>query len=101
MLAMYFGGMGAKGRNYYNDVLKRYGFESEAERIQELYLAGDRRGAEALVPRSLIDGMSLVGDIGFVKERVAAYREAGVTILNVQPVGANRLADVETVASIL
>ena len=101
MLAMYFGGMGAKGRNYYNDVLKRYGFETEAERIQDLYLAGDRHGAEALVPRPLIDGMSLVGDIGFVKERVAAYREAGATILNVQPVGPNRLADVETVASIL
>jgi F420-dependent oxidoreductase-like protein len=101
MLAMYFGGMGAKGRNYYNDVLKRYGFEAEADRIQELYLSGNRRDAEAAVPRAFINGMSLVGDAGFVKDRVAAYREAGVTILNVQPVGPDRLVDIEKVASLL
>jgi F420-dependent oxidoreductase-like protein len=98
MLALYFGGMGARGRNYYNDVLKRYGFEPQAEAIQDAYLGGDRKTAAALVPKELIDGMSLVGDAAFVRDRVAAYREAGVTVLNVQPVGPNHLADVETLA---
>jgi F420-dependent oxidoreductase-like protein len=97
MLALYFGGMGARGKNFYNDVLKRYGFEEEAAAIQDAYLGGDRKAAAALVPQALVDGMSLVGDAGFVRDRVAAYREAGVTILNVQPVGPNRLADIETV----
>ena len=99
MLALYFGGMGARGRNYYNDLLRRYGFESEAEEIQNLYLGGKRQEAEAAVPQALVDGMSLIGDEGYVRERVAAYREAGVTILNVRPVGPNGIKDVETIAS--
>jgi F420-dependent oxidoreductase-like protein len=98
MLALYFGGMGAKGKNFYNDVLKRYGFEKEAEQIQELYLGGDRQEAAALVPDELVAGLSLIGDAGFVKERIAAYRDAGVTILNVQPIGPNKLQDLETIA---
>jgi F420-dependent oxidoreductase-like protein len=97
-LALYFGGMGARGQNFYNDVLRRYGYEEEAERIQDAYLGGDREGAAAMVPDDLVEGMSLVGDAGFVKERVAAYRDAGVTILNVQPIGPNGIRDVETVA---
>jgi F420-dependent oxidoreductase-like protein len=98
MLTLYFGGMGAKNKNFYNEVLKRYGYEKEAERIQDLYLEGDRKGAAALVPDALIAGMSLIGDAGFVKDRVAAYRDSGVTILNVQPIGPNALRDVETIA---
>jgi F420-dependent oxidoreductase-like protein len=99
MLALYFGGMGARGRNFYNDVLKRYGFEKEAVAIQDAYLSGDKKAAAAMVPAALVAGISLVGDEGFVRERVAAYRASGVTILNVQPVGPNGIADVETVAS--
>jgi F420-dependent oxidoreductase-like protein len=99
MLALYFGGMGARGKNFYNDVLKRYGFEKEAEEIQDAYLGGDRKAAAAMVPKELVDGMSLIGDAGFVKDRIAAYREAGVTILNVQPVGPNSVADIDTIAS--
>jgi F420-dependent oxidoreductase-like protein len=98
-LALYFGGMGARGKNFYNDVLRRYGFEKEAEEIQDAFLGGDRRTAESLVPNTLVEEMSLVGDTGFVKDRVAAYRDAGVTILNVQPVGPNGVRDVETLAS--
>ena len=98
MLALYFGGMGAKGKNFYNDVLKRYGYEQEAERIQDLYLGGDRKGAAALVPDELVAGMSLIGDAGFVKDRIAAFRDSGVTVLNVHPVGPNGLRDVETIA---
>jgi F420-dependent oxidoreductase-like protein len=95
MLALYFGGMGAPGRNFYNDVLRRYGFEREADEIPRLYLAGQRKEAAALVPQALIDGMSLIGDEGFVRDRVAAYREAGVTILNADPIGPGGLADLE------
>jgi F420-dependent oxidoreductase-like protein len=99
MLALYYGGMGAKGKNFYNDVLRRYGYEKEAEQIQDLYLGGDRKAAAALIPDELVAGMSLIGDAGFVKERVAAYRESGVTVLNVQPVGPNGLQDIETIAN--
>ncbi len=98
MLTLYFGGMGAKGKNFYNDVLKRYGYEHEAERIQDLYLGGDRKGAAALVPDELVAGVSLIGDAGFVKDRIAAFRDSGVTILNVHPVGPHGLGDVETIA---
>jgi F420-dependent oxidoreductase-like protein len=98
MLALYFGGMGSRGRNYYNDVLRRYGFEREADLIQDAYLDGDRKEAAALVPPDLVEGISLIGDAGFVKDRIAAYREAGVTVLNVQPVGPNGLKDIETLA---
>jgi F420-dependent oxidoreductase-like protein len=99
MLALYYGGMGAKGKNFYNDVLRRYGYEKEADEIQDLYLGGNRKEAAALVPHELVAGMSLIGDAGFVKDRVAAYRESGVTVLNVQPVGPNGLKDIETIAS--
>ena len=98
MLALYYGGMGARGTNFYNDVLKRYGYEKEAEEIQDAYLGGDRKRAAALVPAELVAGMSLVGDAGFVKDRIAAYRESGVTVLNVQPIGPNGLKDIETIA---
>ena len=98
MLALYFGGMGARGRNFYNDVLKRYGFEKEAEQIQDAYLSGEKQAAAAMVPDDLVAGISLIGDAGFVRDRIAAYRAAGVTILNVQPIGPNGAADIDTVA---
>ena len=98
MLALYYGGMGARGKNFYNDVLRRYGYEREAEEIQDAYLGGDRKRAAALIPSELVAGMSLVGDAGYVKDRIAAYRESGVTVLNVQPIGPSGLKDVETVA---
>jgi hypothetical protein len=98
MLALYFGGMGAKGKNFYNDVLRGYGYEKEADEIQDLYLGGQKKEAAALVPKALVEGMSLIGDAGYVKDRVAAYAESGVTVLNVQPIGPNGLKDVETIA---
>ncbi|HEY2811942.1 MAG TPA: LLM class F420-dependent oxidoreductase [Acidimicrobiales bacterium] len=99
MLALYFGGMGARDRNFYNDVLKGYGYEKEAAQIQDLYLSGQKKEAAALVPGDLVDGMSLIGDEGFVRDRVSAYKDAGVTILNVQPVGPNGTKDIETLAN--
>ncbi|HSR83412.1 MAG TPA: LLM class F420-dependent oxidoreductase [Streptosporangiaceae bacterium] len=98
-LALYFGGMGARGRNFYNDVLKRYGYEREAAQIQDAYLAGDKTAAAAMVPAELVAGISLVGDEGFVRDRIAAYRESGVTVLNLQPVGRSGAADIEKVAA--
>ena len=86
MVALYVGGMGAKGRNFYNDLARRYGFEKEAEGIQDLYLAGRRDEAMALVPEELLALTSLTGPRAWVAERVAAYREAGVTDLQVTPV---------------
>jgi len=94
-VALYVGGMGAKGKNFYNDVIHRYGFEAEAEAIQDLYLSGKRKEAEALVPDELLAATSLCGPKGYVAERVAAFAEAGVTNLQVAPVpvGDQRPAD--------
>jgi F420-dependent oxidoreductase-like protein len=85
MVALYVGGMGAKGRNFYNDLAIRYGYEKEAAEIQDHYLAGRKAEAEALVPDDFLALTSLVGPAGWVSERVAAMREAGVTNLQVTP----------------
>lgn len=98
MLALYFGGMGARGKNFYNDLLRGYGFEQVADEIQDAYLGGDKNAAAAMVPQELIDGISLVGDEGFVRDRLMAYAAAGVTVLNVEPVGPNGTNDIETLA---
>jgi F420-dependent oxidoreductase-like protein len=86
--ALYIGGMGAKGRNFYNDLAVRYGFEAEAAAIQEAYLDGRKKEAEEKVPAELLAGTSLVGPRSLVAERIAALAEAGVTTLNVAPIGA-------------
>ncbi|MFJ4840687.1 LLM class F420-dependent oxidoreductase [Streptomyces sp. NPDC088746] len=97
-LALYIGGMGARGKNFYNELVCRYGYEKEAEVIQDLYLAGRKREAEAAVPDDLIDRTNLLGPEGFVRERIAAYRESGVTMLNVEPgAGTDPVALVEKV----
>jgi F420-dependent oxidoreductase-like protein len=85
MLALYIGGMGAKGRNFYNDLAVRFGYQREAAAIQDAYLSGRKDEAAALVPASLLAGTSLVGPRSLVAERVAAMRESGVTTLNVTP----------------
>ncbi len=80
-LALYIGGMGAKGRNFYNDLARRYGYEEEAERIQDLYLSGDKMGAIMAVPDELVDEVCLVGPADRVTDRLDAWKEAGVTTL--------------------
>jgi F420-dependent oxidoreductase-like protein len=92
MFALYNGGMGAKGRNFYNDLVCRYGFEEEAAKIQELYLGGNKRDAEAVVPLELLEMCNLVGPESYVKERIAAFREAGVTNLEITPVADDPVA---------
>ncbi|MCB0927375.1 MAG: LLM class F420-dependent oxidoreductase [Mycobacterium sp.] len=97
-LALYIGGMGARGKNFYHDLATRYGYGAAADRIQELYLAGEKEAAAQAVPDDLVRDVSLIGPLGFVKERVAAYREAGVTVLNVVPLAgtpAERIALIE------
>ena len=83
MVALYVGGMGARGRNFYNHLFARYGYEAEAAKIQDLYLEGKKREAEALVPLEFLEAISLVGPEGYVRERIAAFADAGVTHLNV------------------
>ncbi|WP_433215547.1 LLM class F420-dependent oxidoreductase [Microtetraspora malaysiensis] len=103
MAALYIGGMGAKGKNFYNDLARRYGYEKEAEQIQDLYLEGKKDEAAALVPAELLERMSLIGSEGFVRDRVAAMREAGVTTINVAPIGRTheeRLALIEKIRDI-
>jgi F420-dependent oxidoreductase-like protein len=87
MFALYIGGMGGRGKNFYNDLIRRYGYEDEARRIQELYLDGKKQEAEAAVPLELLERVNLVGPASYVKERIEAFRESGVTNLQVTPVG--------------
>jgi len=85
-LALYIGGMGAKGKNFYHNVATKYGFGEVADRIQELYLSGRKAEAIAAVPDELVRNISLIGPRGYVKERIAAFAEAGVTTLLATPV---------------
>jgi F420-dependent oxidoreductase-like protein len=86
-LALYIGGMGARGKNFYNEIAVAYGFADAARTIQDLYLDGKKQEAEAAVPAELLERVSLIGPKSYVAERLAASREAGVTYLNVQPFG--------------
>jgi F420-dependent oxidoreductase-like protein len=95
-LALYVGGMGAKGRNFYNALVRRYGWEAEAERIQELYLGGHQREAIAAVPDELVDAVALVGPKERIRQRLQAWRETPVTTLVVgspQPEAMRTLAE--------
>jgi F420-dependent oxidoreductase-like protein len=89
-LALYVGGMGARGKNFYHNLATRYGFGEVADRIQDLYLSGRKTEAIDAVPDELVRNVSLIGPRGFVKERLAAYAEAGVTTLLVHPMSAER-----------
>jgi F420-dependent oxidoreductase-like protein len=86
-LALYIGGMGSRERNFYNDQARRYGFEQAAEAVQEHYLAGRKGEACAALPGELIDLITLCGPAGRVRERLAAFAEAGVGTLIAGPAG--------------
>ncbi len=89
-LALYVGGMGAKGKNFYNDLAVRYGYAEAAATVQDLYLAGRKDEAAAALPEELVRAVSLVGPEAWVAERIAAFAEAGVTVLTCQPLDASR-----------
>lgn len=84
MLALYVGGMGAKGKNFYNDLVSRFGYEAAAASIQDLYLSGRQSEAAAAVPDELVDDVALVGPRERIAERLDAWRNSGVTTLIVQ-----------------
>jgi F420-dependent oxidoreductase-like protein len=80
-VALYVGGMGARGQNFYHRLVSAYGWEREADEIQDLYLAGRHRDAAAAVPDELVDAVALVGPPERIRDRLPAYAEAGVTTL--------------------
>jgi F420-dependent oxidoreductase-like protein len=100
-VALYVGGMGARDKNFYNTIATRYGYVDAAAEIQNLYLSGRKEEATAAVPRSLLAATNLVGPESFVAERIAAYREAGVTHLSITPVGPDPVKTVETLRRLI
>jgi F420-dependent oxidoreductase-like protein len=95
--ALYIGGMGARGKNFYNDLACRYGFEDAAREIQDLYLDGHKRDAAAAVPDAFVDEVALVGPKERLAERIDAWRESGATSLLVstqQPEALQALAEI-------
>jgi F420-dependent oxidoreductase-like protein len=84
MLALYVGGMGARGQNFYNRLARRYGYEAEAAAIQDLYLDGRKTEAAAAVPDALVDEIALVGDRARIADRLEAWRACGATTLVLQ-----------------
>ena len=101
--ALYIGGMGARGQNFYNTLARRLGYEAEAERIQDAYLDGRKDEAASLVPADLLEKTSLIGPEGYVRERLAAFRAAGATTLTVTPLAgthADRVGLIERAAEL-
>jgi F420-dependent oxidoreductase-like protein len=100
-VALYVGGMGARDKNFYNSICQKYGYVDEAIAIQDLYLSGKKDEAAAAVPSQMLENTNLVGPTSYVKERLAAYKEAGVTHLSVTPVGKDPVATVEKLRSLI
>ncbi len=101
--ALYIGGMGARGRNFYHTLAHRLGYGAAADQIQDAYLDGRKADAETLVPAELLEQTSLIGPEGYVRERLAAFREAGATTLTVIPLAgthADRVRLIEQAAQL-
>jgi alkanesulfonate monooxygenase SsuD/methylene tetrahydromethanopterin reductase-like flavin-dependent oxidoreductase (luciferase family) len=84
-IALYVGGMGSRDKNFYNNLVQRYGFEAAAKEVQDLYLEGKRDEAMAALPDELIDLVSLAGPKDVVRDRLAVFRDAGVGTLGITP----------------
>ena len=80
-VALYMGGMGAKEQNFHKQVFERMGYADLAGQVQQLYLSGEKDKATALIPDALVDDMHIIGDVDYVKERVAQWEDTGVTTL--------------------
>ena len=89
-IGLYVGGMGSREQNFYNQLVRRYGFDDAAQEVQDLYLDGKKDEAMAALPDELIDMVAICGPADHVRERIAAYREAGVGTLGVSPVAFTR-----------
>ncbi|HWU23202.1 MAG TPA: LLM class F420-dependent oxidoreductase [Nocardioides sp.] len=103
-LALYIGGMGARDKNFYNQLACRYGYEDEAKEIQDLYLSGQKAEAAAIVPADLVEAVTLMGDEDSLRRQLAEFEAAGVRTLLINPVAsdpADRVAHVEVLAALL
>ncbi|MGO9780018.1 MAG: LLM class F420-dependent oxidoreductase [Streptosporangiaceae bacterium] len=101
--ALYIGGMGARGKNFYHTLAHRLGYGAAADQIQDAYLDGRKTEAEALVPADLLAQTSLIGPEGYVRDRLAAFRAAGATTLTVLPLAgthADRVRLIERAAQL-
>ncbi len=96
-LALYIGGMGARSRNFYNNTFRNYGYDAEATLIQDLFLSGKKDEAAAAIPEDYLKATVMAGDEGFVRDRVRAYVDSGVTQLRIQPAGDDPLSLIEKV----
>jgi F420-dependent oxidoreductase-like protein len=85
IVGFYIGGMGSKQKNFYNQLVRRYGYEAEAEKIQDLFLSGDRNAAIAAVPDDLVDDVSIIGDEARMRDRLKAFEAAGATGVVIGP----------------
>jgi F420-dependent oxidoreductase-like protein len=97
-IALYIGGMGAKGKNFYNDLARRYGYEQAAETIQDLYVDGKKMEATMAVPDDLVDELCLVGPPDRLKDRLDVWKDAGVTTL---VVGTSDISTIRTLAELV
>lgn len=103
-LALYLGGMGSRDQNFYNRLFRRYGYETEAQQVQDLYLSRDRNGAAAAVTDAMVDEVSAIGDADYVADRFRAFEKAGASVLVLQLVEldqAARLRALETLAGLV
>jgi F420-dependent oxidoreductase-like protein len=103
LLSLYIGGMGSRRQNFYNRLVQRYGFEQAAQEIQDLYLSGEKERAGQAIPDELIDLVSLCGPREVVRERLAAFRDAGVGTLMVAPMAwtrEDRVAQLQAIAEL-
>ena len=102
-IALYVGGMGSREKNFYNQLVQRYGFEEDAKRIQDLYLDGKKDEAIRAIPDALVDQVAICGPKDVVRDRLAAYRDAGVGTLGITPVAftrEDRIAQLRLVAEL-
>ncbi|MBV9942534.1 MAG: LLM class F420-dependent oxidoreductase [Solirubrobacterales bacterium] len=100
VLALYVGGMGSRKQNFYNALVQRYGFEDAARQVQDLYLDGKKDEAAAALPNELIDLITLAGPKDHVRERMAAFREAGVGTLTIGPMASTKEERVEQLRAV-
>ena len=102
-VALYVGGMGSKKQNFYNQLMRRYGFDDAAEEVQNLYLEGKKDEAAAALPAEFLDQIALVGPRDVVRERLAVYKDNGVGTLGVTPLAfdkAGRLDQLKQLADV-
>jgi alkanesulfonate monooxygenase SsuD/methylene tetrahydromethanopterin reductase-like flavin-dependent oxidoreductase (luciferase family) len=97
--AFYIGGMGARSKNFYNDLFVQYGYEAEAEEVQELFLGGQQVDAAAKIPDAFVDEVALVGSVERLRDRLAAFRESGATTLLISTRDSTTLRGVAEAAS--